>query len=454
MIRQADLVGTPGGSSTTADMPGDDAARLAMQLDALEFLAEQGGAPIEHLRRGGTGTGRTMPISSEGTSGRLQSPEWSALTRHYLGAPPEPGHDIRRLRNGSEIFPAMLASIRAASCNIEFLSFIFSDGHVAERFSDALIERAKAGVQVRVLLDAVGGKALGNGLITRLKESGVELLVYHPISSWKFWRTTSRNHRKILVVDSRVAYIGGVGIADEWAGNGDRPGSFRDTQFRITGPTVGQLRAAFFDNWASAGGHLPDPLDPVPMQNMQGRDIKASVIPSSTASKYSRAALMFQLLVRVSSRSLQIVSPYFVPGFSLLQELQRAGKRGIDVQIMVSGKRSDHRLPLWAGRSCYARLLDSGVSIEEYDLTLLHNKLVIVDECVTMFGSPNMNRRSQSLDEELAVICHDRNLARKLLEDIEADRRHCRQIDAMRWKQRSVVLRVAETMASAFSPQI
>jgi cardiolipin synthase len=435
-------------------MPDDDAARRLMQLDALEFLAEQGGAPIEQLRRDGTGTGRTVPISSEGTGVRLQSREWSALIRHNLGAQLEPGHDIRRLRNGTEIFPAMLASIRAATHNIEFLSFIFSDGSVAERFSDALIERAKAGVHVRVLLDAVGGKALGNGLITRLKESGVELLVYHPISSWKFWRTTSRNHRKILVVDSRVAYIGGVGVADEWAGNGDRPGSFRDTHFRMTGPTVGQLRAAFFDNWASAGGHLPDPLDRVPVQNMQDRGIKASVIPSSTASKFSRAALMFQLLIRGACRSLQIVTPYFVPGSSLLQELDRAAKRGVEVRIMVSGKRSDHLLPLWAGRSCYTRLLDSGVSIEEFDLTLLHNKLVIVDECVTMFGSPNMNRRSQSLDEELAVICHDRQLARKLLEDIEADRRQCRQIDAKRWKQRSMALRAAEALASTFSPQI
>lgn len=425
-----------------------------MHLDALEFLAEQGAAPIENLYRGATGCGRTEPVSIQQGAASLTSVEWSALTSHYLGAPLESGHDVARFQNGSEIFPAMLASIRMATHSIELLSFIFSDGEIADRFCEALIERARAGVRVRILLDALGSKAMSNQLIARMQDSEMELLIYHPISSWKFWRTTSRNHRKILVVDSRVAYTGGVGIADQWAGDGNHAGSVRDTQFRITGPGVGLLKGAFFSNWASAGGRLPDPLDPTPTTSAPQDGIKAAVVPSSTASKYSRAALMFQLLTRCAEHSLQIVTPYFVPGSPLLGELEHAAKRGVDVRIMVSGKHNDHWLPLFAGRACYQQLLDAGALIEEYDLTLMHSKLVIADEKMLMFGSPNINERSQSLDEELAVLCHDRKLAAQLLADVQADRAHCRKIEGSQWAQRPFMHRAAEALAGAFSAQI
>lgn len=435
-------------------MSARNSANAILHVDALEFYAEQGGAPIERLRLESAGAGRVDLVRAGKKNNGVSSVEWSALCRHYLGAPLELGHDIRRLRNGAEIFPAMLESIRSANRSIEFLFFIFSDGGIARKFCDALIERAEKGVQVRVLLDAVGSKALGNDLIGRLKQSPVKLEVFHPVSSWKIWRLSSRNHRKILVVDSRVAYIGGVGIDDNWTGDGGKPSDFRDIHFRMTGPVVGQARAAFFNNWASAGGLLPDPLDQVPIHSHPSGGTSAAVVASSAGSVHARVTLLFQLLLRCARHSVQIVTPYFVPGWWLTEELRQACRRGVTTRLMVSGKRSDHLFPLWAGRESYSSLLESGAIIDEYDLTLLHTKLVIVDERIVMFGSPNMNQRSQTLDEELAVITHDEELARQLLDDTDQDRRHCRRIDPERWAHRSMAMRASEKLGKLIAPQL
>lgn len=425
-----------------------------LQIDALEFLVEQGAAPFEQLRREAAGASRTKPLASEGDFGPLGASEWSALTRHYLGAGLEPGHDIAALQSGYQSLLTMLESIRSATQSIEFLSFDCSKGSVAERFCEALIERAQDGVDVRVVLDALGGRALGDALISKMRDSRVELLFYRPNSSWKFWRKTRRNHLKMLIVDSRVGYTGSGDISTKLASNCNHAGGFRDTQLRITGPTLGQLKAAFVEKWASAGGRLPDPLDRVPVQSSHAREIPAAVIPTSTASGRSRAALMFQLLVRGSSQSLQVVTPFFVPGTSLLRELQQASKRGVDVCILVCGKHNDHWLPRWAGQSCYEALLESGVDVEETDLTLMRSKLVIVDERLTMFGSPNVTQRSRSLNEGIGVICHDRKLARQLLDEIDAERAHSRCIDPRSWNQRSLIMRLREAFASTFTPQL
>lgn len=419
----------------------------------MESLILQGAAPISALRRAACGEG-WVAVPNRHRISSLSTVDWCTLLRAILGASLESGHTIERLCNGDDIFPTMLASIRSANKSIEFLSFIFTEGRIARRFCDALIERADAGVRVRVLLDAVGAKALGNQLIEQLRSSPVDLKVFHPVSSWKIWRAPSRNHRKILVVDDRVAYTGGVGVADEWLGRGDQPGCHRDTHFRLTGPIVGQIKAAFMANRASSGGHLPDPLA-VLQQHGKGRGgCPAAIVDAPAASKFSRIATLFQLMVRGAQQSVDIVTPYFVPGDALVKELIQAADRGVDINIMVSGRETDHHLPLYAGRQAYQPLLDAGIGIEEFDATLLHTKLFIVDRHLVVFGSPNVNQRSQSLDEELAVVACDRALARQLLDDREADRRDCRRIDRERWRRRSWRMRLVEHAARLFRSQI
>jgi len=392
-------------------------------------------------------------IDSSASRAALDLDEWSTLFSHYLGISMLPGHSIERLLNGREIFSDMLATIRSASNSIELMSFIFWRGGVSERFCDALIDRADQGVRVRVMLDAIGSRWLGNRLLSRLEESAVELRVFSPVPNWKFWRMSSRNHRKILVVDNRVAYTGGVGIADEWDGDADHSGGFRDTHFRITGPAVALLKSAFFANWAAIGGRLPEPLESLPIHSGDTGGVAAAVLPSSAAEKWSKTALLFRLLTRAAAESLVLVTPYFVPGALLAQDIENAARRGVRTQIYVSGQRSDHLLPRWAGRRYYASLLEAGAEILEYDLTLMHTKLVIVDERLICFGSPNINQRSQYSDEEIAVLCQDPALVESLAGDLELDRKHCRRIDAEAWRQRSFGQRLLERLAGLIEAQ-
>ena len=432
-----------------------DRLRKALHLDALESLSEQGLAPTTSLYQEAAGVGRMAPRQSNEVNSSVSDDAWSAATRFHLGSVFETGHDIRRLVNGDEIFPAMLASIRSATRSIEFLSFIFQDDSISETFCDALINRANAGVRVRVIMDAFGGKAALNSLISKMEKNGIQVEIFHPISSWKFWRTSCRNHRKILVVDNRVAYIGGVGVSELWTGCGDSPSSCRDTHFRVTGPAVAHFKAAFLTNWASAGGKLPDPTDDIPLSTpRRGMNELAAVVPSSSASQYSTVSLLFQLLIRCTTKSLHIVTPYFVPGSVLIKELTNASRRGARIDIMLSGNHCDHRSALWAGRSCYQPLLNAGINIYEYDRTLLHTKAYIVDEHLVALGSPNMNQRSQTMDEEIALLALSSRLASEMLYDMEQDRAFCRQIESEKWSKRPIHNRLIENTAAMFSSQL
>ncbi len=408
----------------------------------------------------------------------LSDDHWKMLFEHALGVSLRPGHAIERFRNGIEIFPPMLRAIESAQRSIEFLFFVYWGGDVARRFCDALVARAEAGVRVRVLLDGVGSAPMPRSIQRKLESSPVELRVFHPIPHWKFWGTASRTHRKILVVDGAVGFTGGVGIAEEWSGRADRSDRFRDTQFELTGPAVAELRAAFHANWAAAGGRLPDPLD-VPLDAQafgresgrgSGRessiekqaagdrarlaDVRCGVLAATSAEECSEIALLFQLLVISARTTLDIVTPYFVPGPGLCADLCDAARRGVQVRIMVSGRQTDHRLPRWAGHRYYQQLLHAGVEILEYDKTLQHSKAVIVDRRVVSIGSPNMNQRSMCLDDEIAVLALDRELADMLLNDFERDCERCRTIDADQWQRRGIVRRLRERWASIFEAQL
>lgn len=377
---------------------------------------------------------------------------WSERLRHVLGVRFEPGHRIDPLRNGREIFPAMLDAIERAEHSIEFLFFVFWKGDIAERVGNALIDRADAGVRVRLVLDGVGSTPMTNRLKKRLERSDVEVRTFHPVPHWKFWGLDARTHRKILVIDGRRAFTGGVGIAEEWTGNAEDADHFRETQFEITGPAVGALRAAFFASWAAAGGVFPGDLYVPPQVRTTG--VRAAVMASKGAERWSKAALMFQGLVELADERLEVVTPYFVPGRTLAEALASAARRGVQIRIMVSGRNTDHRLARWAGQRTYQPLIDAGVEIHEYDPTLLHTKAVIVDRRLCCIGSPNMNQRSQSLDEEVAVLADDAALADELLGDFDADLDRCRTIDRLSWARRGALQRLCEWWAGRLEAQL
>ncbi len=377
---------------------------------------------------------------------------WEGRLRHVLGVRFQPGHRIGVLRNGREIFPAMLDAIEQARHSIEVLFFVFWKGDIAERVCQALIERADAGVRVRVVLDGFGSTPMPARLKDRLNDSAVELRVFHPVPHWKFWGLDARTHRKILVVDGKRGFTGGVGIAEEWTGDAGDAEHFRDTQFDLTGPAVDELRAAFFANWAAAGGALPADLH-IPRPHPK-TGCRAAVVAAEGAERWSKVALMFQSLTRLADERLDIVTPYFVPGATLVEAINVASRRGVRIRIMVSGRNTDHPLARRAGQRCYAALLAAGVEIHEYDRTLLHTKAVIVDQRLVCIGSPNMNQRSQSLDDEIAVLIDDADLADELLRDFEYDRSHCRAIERESWAQRGAWQRTREWWAGRMEAQL
>ena len=383
---------------------------------------------------------------------RLTSLDGTYL-RHVLRARLQTGHRIRTLRNGDQIFPVMLDAIRSARRSIEFLFFIYWGGEIAERFCEALIERANAGVRVLVIFDGFGSKPMPDELRERFRASPVRTRTFHPVPHWKIWHSAARTHRKILTVDGVRAFTGGVGIAQEWTGNAEGPKHFRDTQFEIQGPVVADFRAAFFQTWAAAGGRTPEQLD-CPDQPHIPAGVPAAVIASTGAQRWAEIALMFQCLVREAQTSLHIVTPYFVPGPVLMDELLATARRGVAIRIMTSGAHNDHKLSLWAGRRHYADLLEAGVELFEYDRTLLHTKAVVVDRRLSVIGSPNMNQRSQSLDDEIALIVADPELSSELLRDFKADLEHCRTIRAQQWPHRGFGQRLGERLASMLEAQL
>ena len=286
----------------------------------------------------------------------------------------------------------------------------------------------------------------------RLERSGVRLRTFHPVPHWKFWGMDARTHRKILVVDGARGFTGGVGIAEEWTGNASDADHFRDTQFEIRGPAVGALRAAFFANWAAAGGSFPDDVHLPPDRPHCG--VPAAVVACEGAERWSKASLMFQALTRLADRELHIVTPYFVPGAPLADALAAAARRGASVRIMTSGKNTDHELARFAGQRYYDDLLEAGADILEYDRTLLHTKAVIVDRRLCCIGSPNMNQRSQSQDDEIAVLIDDPDLAESLLGDFIDDRTWCRAIDIDEWRRRGIAQRLREWWAGGMEAQL
>jgi len=426
--------------SRVEDTAGPALPRRAEWLFFLEHYAAAGGAP--------------SLATDQVSSNPLGIHDWAQRLEAAVGVVLRSGHKVTPFRNGVEIFPRMLRAIASASVSIEFLFFIYQDGEVAHEICDALIDRAESGIRVKVLLDGFGSKPMPKSIRQKFNESAVDLQVFHPLPQWKFWATDARTHRKILVVDGKLGFTGGVGISHEWSGDAEGPNQFRDTQVSVRGPAVASLRAAFFGNWAAAGGRLPENLD-VPGHSVPFEGgTWAGVLAATGATQWSEIALLFQLLTLHARRTLDIVTPYFVPGPALAADLANAAKRGVDVRIMTSGRNTDQRMSRWAGQRYYSNLLSAGARIFEYDRTLQHVKAVVVDQRMVCIGSPNMNQRSTSQDDEIALLTFDRSLANELRADFKADLSDSRSIDGKKWASRGFIRRARELAASVLEAQL
>jgi cardiolipin synthase len=373
---------------------------------------------------------------------------------HALSDPlPVAGNKIELLHNGKMIFPAMLEAIRGAQESVNFEAFLFHSGEVGSQFRDALAERARAGVEVRVMLDGLGSAfALDNSYVEELKRAGCSFAYYHPAPSWRLDRLNRRTHRRVLVVDGRIGFTGGVGFSDEWQGDADSPEHWREVHARLEGPIVGNLQAAFQKHWLKEVGETLSGKGQFPELAPAG-NLRAQVVASES---FSAAPLSLVQAVAFSAaqKSIYITNAYCAPSGSQTRALVAAVERGVDVRLLLPGKHNDQPATKAAGRTAYGELLKGGVKIYEFQPTMIHSKTMVIDGVFSVFGSSNFDARSAQINEELDVTVYDEDFGREMQAVFERDLQRSREYTLEDFKKRSLWERFTEWVMLPFHSQI
>jgi cardiolipin synthase len=389
-------------------------------------------------------------------SGAADDPDRDRRIRRVLegviGVAATEGNHIEALVNGDRIFSAMLEAIGSARHTIDFLTFIYWNGEIGTRFAKELAARAAAGVRVRVLLDGWGAHPMDRSLIETMEESGVAIRWFRPITRLKPGRLNHRTHRKVLIIDEQTAFTGGVGIADEWKGDARNEREWRDTHFRIDGPSVDGLRAAFLADWAETDLDLfDDDVDRFPEQPQPGTAI-VQCVRSAAGPGQSDVALLLRTLIQLAAERLRITTAYFVPDDDLTERLCSSADRGVRIEILLPGPHIDKRFVQVAAESAYANLLDHGIRISSFQPSMLHAKVITMDGIVASVGSANFNARSVSLDDEINLVVIDQALVEQLDRQFEDDLERSIELDPERWDHRRLVQRVVERAIAPVRP--
>jgi cardiolipin synthase len=355
------------------------------------------------------------------------SPEFRQSSGALLGGNFVPGNSIVTLVNGDQIFPAMLKAIRGAQRSIDFETYVFWDGDIAKQFSEALAERAQAGVKVNAILDAQGTSKMGSENLSRLTSAGVNIEKYHSILWWDIRRFNNRSHRKLLIIDGRIAFVGGVGIANEWTGNAQSPEHWRDNHYQVTGPVVAQLQGIFMENWLKTRGvvlHGPEYFPPL----AETGSYLAQGFKSSPIQGDNNIRLMYLLAIASAQKNLRIENAYFLPDDLTRKELMSAAKRGVRVEVVMPGPHIDQKLVRAASRRHWPELIKAGIKLYEYQPTMVHVKLMIVDDTFVSIGSGNFDNRSVRLNDEANLDVLNRSFAASQTRLFEIDKRQSREL--------------------------
>ena len=361
----------------------------------------------------------------------------------FTGVPATDGNRVEALRNGNEIFPAMLDAISHARRTIDFLTYVYWTGEITRRFAAALAERAEAGVRVRVLLDSFGARQMDDQLVTRLREAGADVEYFRPYASWKVWKYNLRTHRRVLVVDEEVAFTGGVGISEEWMGDARGPDEWRDTHYRIHGPAVDGVQAAFYSDWLETPNRALDGFDRFPPHEPAG-STPVQVLRGSSQPGWNDMALALRALIDVACQHINVTSAYFRPPHHFVRLLGDAVDRGVVVRVLVPGPHAEPVISRWASERMYADLLDKGVELWQYQPSMHHAKIVTVDGYVAFIGTANFDSRSVALNEQIGLLVHDRGFTERLDDDFERDLEESRRVTLEQWSQRGLLQRARE----------
>jgi len=367
-----------------------------------------------------------------------------------IGVPATEHNRVDVLRNGDEIFPAMLESIGGAQHTVDLLTFVYWKGEIGRQFADALAERARAGVRVRVLLDAWGARTIERSLVAMLEDSGVAVRWFRPLGRLHLGELNHRTHRKVMIVDEAVGFTGGVGIADQWLGDADDERHWRDTHFRIAGPAVDGLRAAFLDNWSETDPELfDDTVDRFPHQPRSGTAVVQCVRGASETGN-SDIYTLVRTLLQLAEHRVRIATAYFVPDDEIVRRLCAASERGVAVELLLPGPHCDKRFVQMASADTFAPLFDAGIAIWTFQPSMLHTKIMTVDGIVSNVGSANLNARSTALDEEVNVVVIDPELTAILDVQFDEDLARSERVEPDGWQQRSLGERVVEAATRPF----
>ncbi len=369
-----------------------------------------------------------------------------------LGPPIVGGNQVRTLLNGDQIFPAMLDAIRSAEVSVTFETFIFRD-EIGTQFCTALAEAAKRGVRVHVLVDWLGSRAMDRSLFDPTIRAGGEVRIYHELTWYHIGRINNRTHRKLLVVDGTIGFTGGVGIGHEWTGNAQDPLHWRETHYEVRGPVVAQMQAVFVDNWIKATGEVLHGETYFPTLDRAG-DMDAQMFASSPAGGSESMHLMVLLAITAAQSSIDIENSYFVPDELTIDALREARARGVRVRIIVPSRHTDAPLGRWAAHALYGVLLCAGIEIFEYQPTMLHCKLMVVDSSWVSVGSGNFDNRSFRLNDEANLNVFSDSLAREQIQYFEQDLAQSQKMLKRRWAKRRFSLRLLESMAILLRSQL
>ncbi len=369
------------------------------------------------------------------------------------GTPLIAGNRVTIYNNGDEFYPAMLDAIESARFSITMEQYIFWNGAVGRRFAEAFAEKARAGIQVKLLVDAIGSATLGSEIFRILEAGGCQLAWFRPIQWYTLHRANLRNHRKSLIVDGRLAFTGGSGIGDQWVGSAENEREWRDIQICVEGPAAAIQQAGFAQNWLQTtgeiiGGHafFPEPV--------ATGDVSIQTILGSPSAGADAAGTMYFIAVQCARRYLYIANPYFIPDARVIEMLSRACRRGVAVKLMLAGQHND---TWWARQNSvrlYGKLLKAGVEIYEYQPTMLHQKTMVVDGVWATVGTTNFDNRSFALSEETNVCFHDASLVDQMREIFAADLAHCERVELADWDRRGAVQQTKEMLASLIENQV
>ncbi|CAE6941490.1 Major cardiolipin synthase ClsA [Paraburkholderia domus] len=380
-------------------------------------------------------------------------PQFTRSMGLLLGPPVVGGNRFDVLLNGDEIFPSILEGIGSARHTITFETFIYWSGAIGEEIARALSDKARAGIAVHVLLDWVGSSKMDTRYLRMLREAGAEVIQYHKPHWTGLGRMNNRTHRKLLVIDGCIGFTGGVGIADEWTGHAQDEKHWRDTHFRVEGPAVGQMQAVFMDNWVKATGNVLHGRQYFPEIDAAG-DGLAHMFSSSPSGGSDDMQLMYLMAITAATHSIHLSSAYFVPDKLTINAIVEAAKRGVKVRIIMPGKRIDTHTVREASRACWGDLLAAGVEMYEYQPTMFHCKLIVVDEYLVSVGSTNFDSRSFKLNDEANLNIYDRDFARQQTAIFDNDVVYAKRIMLGDWRRRPLLEKLLERAVALLDPQL